>query len=477
LLVFELGSFVTWVWNIGAYQFPFGSVGHWRFALFDMQLFNLFYPWITGFFVVLLYGWLWGPLVKAGFSKISSLKRLGDLVDFKGSLSSGKLSRRMLFAGLLFSVVVGIFVAYYPWVHLSGSTLAGSDSIDYYNWLQDMAQKGPSFAWQTDRPIVLLLLYGLQSVSGLSSESVVGIVPMFCAVGLCLAVFWFVRVGLKNDAVALVSAFFSVVSFQLTVSISAYSLANWVAVIEGFVLFGLLLISFEKRSSIYALAASLFGIALLLTHPYTWDIFMVVILFYLAATVAWAVLKKKTMEKSEILMVVLVLAINLVFFVIYGLLPFGGGVTGGSSGVIGNIVPGAALSDVTSGLLNMVQSWVSGAFAAPILLLLAIIGMFCFMDFGKRFNRFVLLLVAVPSLLLLKVSPEGFLYYRLVYLVPVEILAAAGIYWITNKLRSRSSSNVCNSVKILRIVLLGFVILFLLNYALRLADVIPLVTV
>ncbi len=476
-IFFELGALVTWIWNLVDYQFPFSSFSHWRFALFDMQLFNVFYPWIALFFVVLLYSWLWVPLVKVGFSRISSLKGLGEQFDLKGSLGSGKLSRKMLFSGLLLTVAAGLFVAYYPWVHLSGSTLAGSDSINYYNWLQDMAHKGPSFAWQTDRPVVLLLLYGLQNVSGLSPEGVVRVVPMFCAAGLCLVVFWFVRVGLKNDTVALVSGFFSVVSFQLTVSISAYSLANWVAVIEGFVLFGFLLKSFEKRSFIYTLIASLLGIVLLLTHPYTWDIFMNVILFYAVLTVVWAFLKKKTLQKAEVSSSVFVLIINLIFFVIYSLLPFGAGVTGGGTEVIGNIMPGAALSDVPAGLSNMVQSWVSGAFAAPILLLLSIIGMFCFMNFNKKFDKLIILLVAVPSLILLKVSPEGFLYYRLVYLIPVEILAAAGICWITNRLKTQNNSNLENSFKILSILLVVFVIIFLLNYVLCLADIIPVVTV
>ncbi len=477
LLFFELSALLTWTWNIVDYQFPFSSFTHWRFALFDMQLFNVFYPWIALFFVVLLYGWLWVPLVKTGFSKISSLRRLGERLNQSSSFSSGTLSLRMLLVGLLFSVVVGIFVAYYPWVHLSGSTLAGSDSINYYNWMQDMAHKGPSFAWQTDRPVVLLLLYGLQHVSGLSPEGVVRVVPMFCAAGLCLSVFWFVRTGLKNDRIAVISAFFSVVSFQLTVSISAYSLANWIAIIEWFVVLVFLLKSFEKRSVVYALGASFFGVILLLTHPYTWDIFMVVLLFYAIGTLTWAVLKKKTVERFEILVAILVLTINFIFFEIYGLFPFAGGVTGGSSGVTGNILPGAALAYVPGGLLNMIQSWVSGAFAEPILLIFAVIGLFYFMDFSKRFNRLLILLVAVPSLILLKVSPEGFLYYRLVYLVPVEILAAAGFYWLINRVGDWIGSENSKMCQIIKFLLVALVILFFLNYALRLADSVPLVSV
>ena len=69
VLVFEFGSFLTWVWNAFDYSFPFVSFDHWRFAFVDVGLFYVFYPWTAWLFVLLLYSWIWVPVGKAAASE------------------------------------------------------------------------------------------------------------------------------------------------------------------------------------------------------------------------------------------------------------------------------------------------------------------------------------------------------------------------------------------------------------------------
>ncbi len=470
VLVFEFGSFLTWVWNVFDYSFPFASFDNWRFAFVDVGLFYVFYPWTAWLFVLLLYSWIWVPLGKAAVRKVSRLKDVLSRLSGGVSVGSRHLGRWVLVSGLLLTVGAAVFVCWYPYFHVSGGVLAGSDSVNYYSWLRALMQNGTSAALPQDRPFVVLLMFGVQRVSGLSAEGVVQVMPALCAVCACLAVFWFVRVGLKNDVLALGAAFLSVVSFQTTVSIYAYSLANWWAIVFAFVFFGLLLKGFEARSWRYLLASAFVGMVLLLSHPYTWDVVMAVLLGYAAVSLALSFLKKRPEEKREVLGVCLVLGLNLAFFVVYSLLPFGRGVSSASEGTVSMISPGAGFLGLLGGLERMVQLWVGGVFGNPLLVVLAVFGVFCFADFTKRFNRLVLLWMAVPSLALFAVSPNNFYFYRLVYLVPFQVLAAAGLYWIVNRLEKALSAKNNWVFAALKILVILLVVLFLLNYALRSAD-------
>ena len=469
VLVFEFGSFLTWVWNVFDYSFPLVSFDHWRFAFVDVGLFYVFYPWTSWLFVLLLYSWIWVPVGKAAATKISPLKEAFSRLSGGVSVGSGRLGRWVLVCGLLLTVCAAVFVCWYPYFHVSSGVLAGSDSVDYYNWLQGLMQNGTSALPQA-YPVVVLLMFGVQRISGLSAETVVQVMPALCAVCACLAVFWFVRVSLKNDVLALGAAFLSVVSFQTTVSINAYSLANWWALVFAFVLFGLLLKGFEGRSWRFMLGASVVGMVLLLSHPWTWDVVMAILLGYAGVSLAWSFLKKRPEERREVLGVCLVLGLNLAFFVVYGLLPFGKGVSSASVGTMSSISPGAGFLGLQGGLESMVQLWVGGLFGNPLLVVLAVFGVFCFADFAKRFNRLVLLWVAVPSLALFGVSPSTFYFYRLVYLVPFQVLAAAGLYWIVSRLEKAMSAKKNWVFAVLKIVVITLVVLFLLNYALRSAD-------
>ena len=91
-------------------------------------------------------------------------------------------------------------------------------------------------------------------------------------------------------------------------------------------------------------------------------------------------------------------------------------------------------------------------------------------DFAKRFNRIMLLWVMVPSLALLAVTPDPY-YYRFLYLIPIQIQAAAGLVWIISKLGYvRSWFKHDRNLRTFKILTVMLVVLFLLNYALRSVD-------
>lgn len=478
LILFELASASSWVSNVFDYEVPFGPGLRWKFPTFDLQLFNVLYPLTSWLFILFLYSWIWIPALKYAFPRVAALKRLssslkrGKLLRVQDTVSARKLNRRYLALGLLLSLATAVFIAYYPYVHLPNGTLVGSDSAAYYGWLTQLAVKGPLAAFETDRPLPNLLMYSIQWATGSQPETVVRITPMILAVLLNLAVFWFVKQGTKDEHLALTASILSTFSFQTTIGLFAYFAANWLAIIESLLMLVFLLKSFEKQSWKYAAASALIAFAVLLTHPYTWEVLMAILVFCLA----WTLFRRRPDRKPQIVPLFFILASNLVFYVAYTLAPFGQGVSNGA-GTVSSVLSSISISNLLNlqtNLASMVQSFVGGLFGNPLLILLAILGVLSMFNLAKTFNRIMLLWIVVPSLAILAVSPDPY-YYRFIYLIPIQIQAAAGLNWTLDKLgHTRSSLETDKTLRTAPALIATLVLLLLLNYALRSVDQAPL---
>jgi hypothetical protein len=473
LILFEVASVSSWVFNIFSYETPFRPTARWIFPQIDLQLFNLLYPLTSWLFLLFLYSWIWIPAMKEILSRASVSTRIHSRIDkhivspIQNAGSRRKLNNKYVALGLLLVLATAAFIAYYPITHAPNSTLVGVDATAYYDWLKEMAQQGPLVALDRDRPFFNLLMYSVQKVTGSPPETIVIALPVILAVCLSLVVFWFVRVGTKNELVALMASLFSSFSFQMTVGVFAYFAANWLAIIESFLLLIFMLKSFEKHSWKYVLASALIGIILLLTYPYMWDVVMVILVFYLT----WMFVKRKPDKKMETVFLAFVLASNAVFYVAYSLAPFGGGVsTAVRAGDVTSSISVSNFFNLQNGLASMVQAWVGGLLGNPLLLILAVAGVFSMFDLKKDFNRIMLLWTMIPSLALLVVAPDPY-YYRFIYLIPFQVQAAAGLYWTVTKLedmRGRFKMSETSRTAITMAVVL--VVLFLLNCALRSVD-------
>ena len=463
LITFELAALSSWLLNAFDHQVPFGSGLRWRFPWIDLQLFNVLYPLTSWLFLILLYSWIWIPALRHMLSRI----RGGSLFKIQ---TLDKLNIKSVTVGLLLSLATAIFVSSYSYIHLPSSTLVGADSIFYYDRLKEM-QTGPYVAFESDRPLFNLLMYFIMYVAALSPQAVVRIMPVISAVSLNLAVFWFVKVGTKDVRLALLSSLFSSFSFQATVGIFAYSVANWFAMTESFLLLAFLLKSSEKHLWRHVVISALIGMALLLTHLYTWNVLIVILFSYLM----WMLLRRSE-TKWEIASLTILLAANLLFHTFYTLTPFGGGVSNGQAAILSTTTSNVNISNLfylQNGIASMVQRWVGGLFANPLLIILAVVGMFSMINLAEGFRRIMQLWVVIPSLALLAVSPgQDFLYYRLIYLIPLQILAAAGLCWILNKLQDTERKGKLNATSfyILKILLITLVVLLLLNNSLRSVD-------
>jgi hypothetical protein len=214
---------------------------------------------------------------------------------------------------------------------------------------------------------------------------------------------------------------------------------------------------------------------MVLTHPYTWTLTLAITVVYLGIDLVKAS-RQKIEEKQDIKKILALIISNISFYAIYSMLPFGSniGATGSNLLSYTSSSPSLyALTNIFNGISNSIELWVGGLFANPLLLLLAIGGMIA-LKVQVKFDRLLILWVAIPSIVLFAVSPETSIVHRILYLLPFQVLAAIGLNQINGRIDAFINQKEDRSIKILKIVVTLLVLIFLANYALRSVDSAPL---
>jgi hypothetical protein len=136
-----------------------------------------------------------------------------------------------------------------------------------------------------DRPVFLIL--SLAFIKTLSPNdnfalntlsSNIELLPILLGPALVLAVYFLTReLTSKNDAISLLSAFLTAISFQTLIGIYAGFYANWFALIIGYLSIAFLIRFLKKSTKTNFVLYSSFLILLLFSHVYTWSILTTVI--------------------------------------------------------------------------------------------------------------------------------------------------------------------------------------------------------
>jgi hypothetical protein len=126
---------------------------------------------------------------------------------------------------------------------------------------------------------------------------------------------------------------------------------------------------------------------------------------------------------------------------------------------------------VISNLNYIITQYVGGFFGNPILFIVAILGMISLKDFKITFNRLIMSIIIPVSLFGVIIDP--FWEWRLLYMVPFQILAVFGFGFIMNASKEISSNKGASKridqkmLNLLIVILLLTIILSQFNYALR----------
>lgn len=335
---------------------------------------------------------------------------------------------------ILLSVIL-VLIPHYPTINKDNQHI-GFDTYRYVNWTGPliMSNNTQELIYQAfvvqgnhgDRPIALIFLYTLiKLVDTHDTYYILEHVPMILGPALVLVVYFLTRELTSNEVTSLFSSFLTAVSFQTLIGIYAGFYANWLGLIFGY-LSAIFLFRFLKSSRKPDLIVyGILLVVILLTHVYTWTIFVIVFAIFLTV-----MLRLNNYHRKSI---VLLLSATLFSVAI--------DVTRTSlTGSISGIVEDTELASEFTGLEQFTQRWntlietvhiyVGGQFSNIILLSSGLYWLF-FSNLRKPSDIFLIIFLSTGILPLFAGNWD--LQARVLYNMPFQIPAAIALARISSR--------------------------------------------
>ncbi len=412
----------------------------WSVAKLDMRIFYVFGLLSPLVMLLMVYSFLVKPYLKdiRNFvsSKIPALRSNNEINQNMSSSSygnvsifgKGSISRWILAASfglaLLFSV--------YPYLPSVNPDFQGIsvDEASYVPWMAQLQSDDGSTLQKAfvdvnsgERPLSFLLILGLQSITGLSSQIVVRFLPMVLGPMLIGAVYYFVKFGTSNKNIAALSALLTVVSFHFVVGMYAGFFSNWLALVASYLSLMFLFRAWEKPSKINYLVFLSLTVLTLFIHVYTWSYLIASIILFLVISYFMHKKQHQKMIKIGILSAIVVTNIGLDLVRMNYL------------GAVGGLEKDVELSQEMSGIQQFLLRWnnlqytfstyVGGYFTNIVILVLAFIWVLK-ANYENSFHRVLLASIFVGALPI--VFGNYVMQARIFYNIPIQIPAALMLY-------------------------------------------------
>jgi len=492
ILVVEVGSAAGWLYNVMDPHVPFDGESRWIMASLEMNLFGLLYPITLVALVIMMLAWIWIPLLEASAKPLSAkLGRTASLRPSEHLSTAPDLSRkemrqpmgRNIWQTLLrykpkflwpltitMIAVCAVFIVYYPYIY--ATRLIGVDTPWYYQNLLTMSSSGGvgflvSSYGAASRVPYLLILYILMSVTSFPPDLVVKIGPAVPAAFLGVTTLFLVRRITRSDLLAVLSSFLGLFSIATTVGIYAGIFANWLALGWTALFLGLLLQAWREPSARKIVVTTLVSFIVLVTHAWTWAVtlaslgaFVVLSLLYRLST------RRGGSWNSTLRSCAIILGSNLVLLLlIVSRFSAGEFIHLSSEGVASMSLDN--LATFPASFAFTVQYYVGGFITNPVIILFAIVGLLVVKKFDEKLRLFLLSMLIVTSIPLVLVG--SWWQWRLLYMIPYQILAVLGIVGVSQKLMEAGGrlAWLCQSLLMVTVLLSSF------NYALRSLNFVP----
>ena len=156
---------------------------------------------------------------------------------------SGVVTRRSKSICISLIMLLSVMLAIVPHLPVVNNNhhLVGSDTSSYVDWQNKLSQSrnvGDLLHWAfvsaADRPLALILIFGLVKTLQLDASTVIDNLPIILSPVLVLVVYFFTRELSSSDRGSLLAALFTAVSFQTLMGAYAGYYANWIALIIGY---------------------------------------------------------------------------------------------------------------------------------------------------------------------------------------------------------------------------------------------------
>ncbi len=445
---------------------PEFSIGEFNLQVVMSTVFQVLASFSPLLIVLILYSWI-GRIILRVLSRYDVNGFLVNRFRFLSRVSQslpvswdGKevplLERPILVLGI--GVASAAALAYTPYrsdINHVG-TPVGVDTPLYIQWVNQMLQRpvfdGLAYAFTQassgSRPLSLIFPYAMSSVFGVPADVAVKVYPLFLAPLLVVSSFLFVYLGHGNKNTAGLVGLMTAFSFQFTVGMWAGYYANWLALAESYLLLGFLLRFTNSGSKGGFVGIVLLSLALLFTHPWTWDLMILLSIVFIMER------SLRSRDFRSVKLTVLLVAINLIVDSIRSLAL---GAYGGSRAGLDIATSSTGISQVITFWPNVVALFVqnyNGIMADAVILTLALMVGWRSLSTSGSFPRLLAWWVVLASL------PFPFLgsllQSRIVYLLPIPVLASAAVIGIEKLGQGR----------IQRALILSLILLYCANYSL-----------
>jgi len=423
---FFTGVIPLQIWSIATvWSYTIPSTGYPRFdsLLFYERLLELLLPLTTLLFVLLVTEWLWLPAVV----KITNRRTVNDSLGLGETLDKERGNSSFdwrLLTG--FAVLVGVLISSYQW---SRGYPLGQDARYYAYVLGRMDSTGFQIAFSTERPFFFLALHVIEKIFGLEPSLLIRLVPIVLASVLTIATYSFTKFVAGKRQVAALAAVFAAVLPHVTVGVDIFIVANWLGIPLMMVFLHVFLKSISQRSVPLALLSIVLSGLTLGMHYFTWLFMMLVLVVYLLLSL----IERRFFGAGHIFFSVLVFLGSLAVLVpaLFFIYLIGGGMIASlelALHMIGLFLSQATPMNFVSFLLNperIYNYFGREHYAIPIVYALALIGSVRLDSSRTNETRLLRAWSVSCSFGILMVQYDE--WWRFLYMVPFEILAAFGL--------------------------------------------------
>lgn len=397
------------------------AIEKYPYAIFQ-QLLSTLTPMIMA---ILVFCVPFKVLLNILFEKIMN----GARVLLNDNILEKRLSGKRISLYLLLSIVLGVTLAFLP--HLStinpNHERLGVDTPRYTQWLDNMENQTSNPIYFTlkasgDRPLTLLILFLMKTSMNLNTIQAVEYSPLILTPLLILVTFFLTRQLTTNDRMAVLAAFLTSFSFQMLVGIYSGFYANWLALILGYLAFGLVVRYLKRHSKFLIVALALTMTGLLLAHVYTWTIMIAIAFVFLLV-----LLLLNYYPRKRILLIYLILSSSIAVDVLKS------SWTGSSTGLEADVSIGKSglglsqFGDRLKTLADTVQTYYGGIYGNIAILGL---GLYWLIRCNPRNLANVFLLIFMSSALIPLFIGDWVLQSRVLYEIPFQIPAAIALLYI-----------------------------------------------
>jgi hypothetical protein len=398
-------------------------------------------------------------LLERGVLKMLKLDNKEDMSqtlpdDYDKNKLKSQTKVGFLLLAIILSVVL-VLIPQHPLINPDNRDI-GVDTHYYVTWVRELAKSNnvsdliyQAFVVQGqsgDRPLSLLVLFGVYQVVGGNLSELIEHFPLVLGPATVLALYVLTRELTRNEKIAIIAAFFGAVSFHTLIGIYAGFYANWLALIVGYVSIAFLFryLRSGRISDIVVFSTLLIGV--LFFHIYTWTVLAAIsgtFLVVMLLVVMWQKSKKKRNSNSNIpnlftkrRIIWLLLAILLSIVVDITKVAL----IGSSGGVERDIQ--VAQTNLVNEQLSMrwrilnatMHDSLGGIFSNFIILLL---GLFWVLKSNIREPSTLFLIIFLSAGMVPLIFGLWVLQARVLYDIPFEIPAAIALYYISTRSGTR----------------------------------------